>query len=113
MKTLPLTKGQVAFVDDEDFEFLNQWKWSAVKGNTGPQPAELVEPGWIDDRGTNKIAHQHGQSPLCPAVTKTAPSEPVRYVAAITVSTRVIGGSHWPLPHNDLRHIIVIMWRAT
>lgn len=31
MKEIRLTKGQVAIVDDEDFEWLNQWKWLAVK----------------------------------------------------------------------------------
>lgn len=30
MKTIPLTRGQFATVDDEDFEFLNQWKWHAL-----------------------------------------------------------------------------------
>ena len=29
MKNITLTQGQVAIVDDEDFEWLNQWKWCA------------------------------------------------------------------------------------
>jgi len=32
MQIIKLTKGQVAIVDDEDFEELNQYKWYAVKG---------------------------------------------------------------------------------
>lgn len=27
MKEIPLTRGQVALVDDEDFDWLMQWKW--------------------------------------------------------------------------------------
>ena len=29
LKVIPLTQGQFALVDDEDFEWLNQWKWYA------------------------------------------------------------------------------------
>jgi hypothetical protein len=31
MPEIPLTQGQVAIVDDEDYEFLMQWKWHASK----------------------------------------------------------------------------------
>ncbi len=31
MKEIVLTQGKFAQVDDEDFEFLNQWKWYALK----------------------------------------------------------------------------------
>jgi len=35
MRSIELTQGKFAKVDDEDFEWLNQWKWSAHKdGNT-------------------------------------------------------------------------------
>lgn len=31
MKEIKLTQGQFAIVDDDDFDYLNQWKWYAVK----------------------------------------------------------------------------------
>lgn len=33
MKTIPLTQGLYATVDDEDFDRLNQYKWKVVRGH--------------------------------------------------------------------------------
>jgi hypothetical protein len=33
MKSIPLTQGQTAIVDDADYDWLNQWKWCARRGN--------------------------------------------------------------------------------
>lgn len=35
MKEIILTKGYVALVDDEDYEWLNQWKWHASINKSG------------------------------------------------------------------------------
>jgi HNH endonuclease len=35
MKTIPLTQGKVALVDDEDFNQLNQWKWHVSRDGSG------------------------------------------------------------------------------
>ena len=34
MKRIPLTQGLFAIVDDDMFEYLNQWKWKAQKAHT-------------------------------------------------------------------------------
>lgn len=32
MKTIPLSQGKFTLVDDEDFDWLNQWKWTCIDG---------------------------------------------------------------------------------
>lgn len=44
MREIELTKGQVAIVDDEDYEWLNQWDWYAQK--TGKNFYAVRKP-WI------------------------------------------------------------------
>ena len=52
MKEIALTKGLVALVDNEDYDFLNQWKWHAHKnGNAFYAQLKL----W--DRAGKKYKH--------------------------------------------------------
>jgi hypothetical protein len=45
MKSITLTQGKIALVDDGDFEWLSQWKWYAQKKSGGMFYA--VRSGWV------------------------------------------------------------------
>ncbi len=44
-KEIPLTKGLSAIVDEEQFEYLNQWKWHAMNGGKHFYAARRVGKG--------------------------------------------------------------------
>jgi len=50
MKEIPLTQGKIAIVDDDDFEWLNQWRWHYSNGYA-------VRNVWIN--GNCKILRMH------------------------------------------------------
>lgn len=54
MKELPLSQGRVALVDDEDFEWLNQWKWSLNPTGKG-YAYRGIYLGMVD--GKTKLGH--------------------------------------------------------
>ncbi len=78
MKQIPLTKGKFAIVDDEDYDFLMQWKWHFNKGYArrrqyictigGKEIAEDVtmhsvinktpDDMWTDHRDLDKLNNQ-------------------------------------------------------
>lgn len=48
MKKIPLSQGKFAIVDDEDFEFLSQWKWHLHKDGYAARTQ------WLPDTGGKK-----------------------------------------------------------
>lgn len=55
MKTIQLSQGHEAQVDDEDYEWLNQWKWSVLVHKTGHAYAVRGE----GPRGKSKTICMH------------------------------------------------------
>ena len=54
-KEIPLTQGKFALVDDDMFEYLNQWKWFAYQGKYGKWYARRNE----GKRPFRRIIHMH------------------------------------------------------
>lgn len=51
MKLIPLTQGKFAMVDDEDYDFLMQWKWFAKKSGKYFYAARGIFSGKYSDAG--------------------------------------------------------------
>jgi hypothetical protein len=56
MKKLPLSQNKYALVDDADFEWLNQWKWSYVVLESDQEKAIRKEPNTRE--GKNIYLHR-------------------------------------------------------
>jgi hypothetical protein len=53
MKEIQLSKGKVALVSDQDYEFLSQWKWCASNESRGTK--------WYAIRWSRKSEHGEGK----------------------------------------------------
>lgn len=60
VREIPLSRGLVALVDEADFDWLNQWKWSALKvGRKGSPPKYYaVRVAIIDGRQKMLMMHR-------------------------------------------------------
>lgn len=57
MKTIPLTQGKIALVDDADFDWLNQWKWCTFAQRTENYYA--VRQNWNDKTKKSYLLRMH------------------------------------------------------
>jgi hypothetical protein len=67
VKEIVLSGGQVALVDDADFEWLNQWKWSLSGKGNGVRRGICENGVW-----TSRLMHRE--------IVQAAPGEPVDHI---------------------------------
>ena len=72
MKKIPLTQGKFATVDDDDYDFLSQWKWHFSKGYAARKPYTTVDGKYVTiarqllgQHGFSKIAYLDGNKLNC------------------------------------------------
>lgn len=58
MKEIKLTRGQVALVDDEDFEELNQYAWHAFRGQKA-KDYYAMRTIWVNGKSKHEFMHRH------------------------------------------------------
>ena len=56
MKKIQLTQGRAALVDDEDYEWLNQWKWTTIKRKKNYHAHRKI---WVN--GKRRSVYMHRQ----------------------------------------------------
>jgi len=98
MKEIQLTQGKIALVDDEDFEYLNQWKWKAQKTKSGNWYANRVQytpdkriilmhrlilnlsdsKVWCDHKDHNGLNNQKNNLRNCNRSQNTANKRPIK-----------------------------------
>jgi hypothetical protein len=61
VKTIELTQDQLAIVDDEDFDWLSQWKWSAAPRPLPKSKNIFVAVRAYRTKGTRKRVYMHRQ----------------------------------------------------
>lgn len=66
MKEIQLSQGQSALVDDEDYDFLIQWKWHARKAKVKGKEYSYYARRNVWDGATNHTILMHREI-LCPA----------------------------------------------
>lgn len=64
MKKIQLTQGKVALVDNEDFEYLNQWKWYAHWNKDTQSYYAIRNSGTYPNRVTIRMSRVVADTPI-------------------------------------------------
>ena len=71
MREIPLTQGKVALVDDEDYDFLNQWKWHILNARGLEYAVRSIWRGVVNGKERNDTVLMHREIMATPAYLHT------------------------------------------
>ena len=117
MKEIPLTQGKVAIVDDDMFEYLNQWKWHLSKfGYAVRKPKEQIymhrlimgSPKGMATDHINRDKLDNRRENLRTCTT----SENMQNRGKQSNNTSGYKGVFWSIPAKRWRAQIVVMKKA-
>ena len=117
MKEIPLTQGKVTIVDDDMFEYLNQWKWHLSRfGYAVRKPKEQIymhrfimkpDKGFFTDHiNGDKLDNRKDNLRICTT------SENMMNRGKQSNNTSGYKGVFWSIPAKRWRAQIVVMRKA-
>lgn len=111
MKQIRASGGEIVFVDDEDYDFLNQWKWSTVKGKNKIYAKRNLPRGI----GSRKAMYMHREvlhNPIGKSIDHIDGNGLNNQKSNLRVCTISQNSMNVPMRHNNISGYKGVSWNT-